>query len=54
MFDEHQEGDEIHVELAEQAPGIEQSLNLDMTFRKLNGDFGYVIGTFYNRIDYYY
>lgn len=54
MFDVHQEGDEIHVELVEQAPSIETSFNLDITLRKFNGDFGYVISAFYNRIDNYY
>ncbi len=54
MFDVHQEGDEIHVELAEQAPSVETSLNFDLTLRKFNGDFGYVISAFYNRIDDYY
>jgi len=54
MFDVHQEGDEIHVELAEQAPSVETSLNFDVTLRKFNGDFGYVISAFYNRIDDYY
>lgn len=54
MFDIHQEGDEIHVELAEQAPSVETSLNFDVTLRKFNGDFGYVVSAFYNRIDDYY
>jgi len=54
MFDVHQEGDEIHVELADQAPSVETSLNFDLTLRKFNGDFGYVISAFYNRIDDYY
>jgi iron complex outermembrane receptor protein len=54
MFDVHQEGDEIHVELADQAPDVETSLNFDITWRKFNGDFGYVISAFYNRIDDYY
>jgi iron complex outermembrane receptor protein len=54
MFDVHQEGDEIHLELAEQAPSVETSLNVDLTLRKFNGDFGYVISAFYNRIDDYY
>lgn len=54
MFDIHQEGDEIHVELAEQAPSVETSLNFDLTLRKFNGDFGYVVSAFYNRIDDYY
>jgi iron complex outermembrane receptor protein len=54
MFEVHQEGDEIYVELADQAPSVETSLNLDVTLRKFNGDFGYVISAFYNRIDDYY
>lgn len=54
MFDVHQEGDEIHVELAEKAPSVETSLNVDLTWRKFNGDFGYVISAFYNRVDDYY
>lgn len=55
MFDVHQEGDEIHIELAEQAPSVETSFNLDVTWRKFNGDFGYIISAFYNSIeDYYY
>jgi iron complex outermembrane receptor protein len=54
MFDVHQEGDEIHVELADQAPSVETSLNFDVTLRKFNGDFGYVVSAFYNRIDDYY
>ncbi|KGJ91273.1 TonB-dependent receptor [Colwellia psychrerythraea] len=54
MFDVHQEGDEIHIELAEQAPSVETSLNFDLTLRKFNGDFGYVVSAFYNRIDNYY
>ncbi|ALO36002.1 TonB-dependent receptor [Colwellia sp. MT41] len=54
MFAVHQDGDEIQVELAEQVPRVETSLNLDLTLRKFNGDFGYVISAFYNRIDDYY
>ena len=54
MFDLHQEGDEIHVELAEQAPNVETSVNVDLTWRKFNGDFGYVVSAFYNRVDDYY
>lgn len=54
MFDVHQEGDETHVELAEHEPSIETSINLDITLRKFNGDFGYVFSAFYNRIDDYY
>lgn len=54
MFDVHQDGDELHVELAEKSPSVETSLNFDVTLRKFNGDFGYVISAFYNRIDDYY
>ena len=54
MFDVHQHGDEIHIELAEQGPSVETSLNLDVTLRKFKGDFGYVVSAFYNRIDDYY
>jgi iron complex outermembrane receptor protein len=54
MFEVHQEGDEIHIEAAQEAPTVETSFNLDLTFRKFNGDFGYVISAFYNHIDDYY
>jgi iron complex outermembrane receptor protein len=54
LFELHQEGDEIHVELAEQAPEIESSFNLDLTWRKFTGDFGFVVSAFYNHIDDYY
>jgi len=54
MFDIEIEGDDIHVELSEEAPNLETALNLDITFRKFNGDFGYVLSAFYNQIDDYY
>ena len=54
MFDVHQEGDELQVALVKQVPSVETSLNVDLTLRKFNGDFGYVISAFYNRIDDYY
>lgn len=54
MFDVHQEGDAIHVELAEHEPSVETSVNVDITLRKFTGDFGYVFSAFYNRIDDYY
>ncbi|WP_246143485.1 TonB-dependent receptor [Colwellia echini] len=53
-FDIHEEDGEIHVESPEQAPRVETSLNFDLTFRKFNGDFGYVLSAFYNQIDDYY
>jgi len=54
LFELHQEGDEIHVELAESSPDVETSFNLDLTWRKFDGDFGFVVSAFYNRIDDYY
>ncbi|MEI6894940.1 MAG: TonB-dependent receptor [Colwellia sp.] len=54
MFDVHQEGDEVHVALADDSPNLETSVNVDVTLRKFKGDFGYVISAFYNRIDDFY
>ena len=55
MFDIHQEEDgEYHAELAEVAPDVETSLNMDVTLRKFEGDFGYILSAFYNQVDNYY
>ncbi len=55
MYDIEQEGDENHVELSSQNPDIETSYSVDFTWRKFEGDFGFVVSAFYNHInDYYY
>jgi len=55
MYEIEQEGDEIHVELASNAPEIETAYSFDLTWRKFEGDFGFVVSAFYNHIeDYYY
>lgn len=55
MYDVEQEGDEIHLALSSQAPEIETSYSLDLTWRKFEGDFGFVVSAFYNHVnDYYY
>lgn len=55
MFALEQEGDEIHVELSSQSPEIETSYSMDLTWRKFEGDFGFVVSAFYNHVtDYYY
>ena len=55
MYEIEQEGDEIHVELASNDPEIETSYSLDLTWRKFEGDFGFVVSAFYNHVeDYYY
>jgi iron complex outermembrane receptor protein len=55
MYDIEQEDDEIHVELSSQDPDIETSYSVDLTWRKFEGDFGFVVSAFYNHVnDYYY
>ncbi|WP_440874741.1 TonB-dependent receptor [Thalassotalea sp. PLHSN55] len=55
IYQIHGEGEDAHLELNEQLPEIESSYNVDLTWRKFEGDFGFVISAFYNRInDYYY
>lgn len=55
MYNIEDEGDEIHVELSSQNPDIETSYSVDLTWRKFEGDFGFVVSAFYNQInDYYY
>lgn len=52
--DEDEHEDEIHVELADHTPAIETSSSIDLTWRKFEGDFGFVISAFYNRVDDFY
>lgn len=55
MFELEQEGDEIHVELSSQDIDVETSYSVDLTWRKFEGDFGFVVSAFYNHVkDYYY
>ncbi len=55
MFELSQEDDEIHVELSPQDIEVETSYSIDLTWRKFEGDFGFVASAFYNHVkDYYY
>ncbi|WP_114326991.1 TonB-dependent receptor [Candidatus Colwellia aromaticivorans] len=55
MFELSQEDDEIHVELSPQDIEVETSYSVDLTWRKFEGDFGFVASAFYNHVkDYYY
>lgn len=54
MYEIEQEGDEMHVELSSNAPEIETSYSFDLTWRKFEGDFGFVVSAFYNHVDDYY
>lgn len=54
MYELEQEGDEIHVELSPHDPDLETSYSIDLTWRKFEGDFGFVVSAFYNHVDDYY
>ena len=55
IYELEQEGDEIHVEFAAKDPDIETSYSIDLTWRKFEGDYGFVVSAFYNHVtDYYY
>ena len=54
LYDVHVEDDEVHIELGEQDVDKETSYSIDLTWRKFEGDFGFVISGFYNHIDNYY
>lgn len=54
-FSLHGENDhDFHVDLATKEPELESSANIDLTWRKFEGDFGFVANVFYNQIDNYY
>ncbi|NQY87372.1 MAG: TonB-dependent receptor [Colwellia sp.] len=55
MFELSAEDDEIHVEFSPQDIEVETSYSIDLTWRKFEGDFGFVASAFYNHVkDYYY
>ncbi len=54
LYEIHQHDDHIHIELGDQNVSLETSYNLDLTWRKFEGDFGFVISAYYNHIDNYY
>ena len=54
LFEVHEEDYELHVELSDQNVELETAYNLDITWRKFEGDFGFVASAFYNHIDDYY
>ncbi|GHF82944.1 TonB-dependent receptor [Thalassotalea marina] len=51
LYELHYEGEDVHVELGDQRLELETSTNLDITWRKFEGDLGFVVGAFYNQID---
>jgi iron complex outermembrane receptor protein len=54
LFEVHEEEHELHVDLSDQNVELETAYNLDITWRKFEGDFGFVASAFYNHIDDYY
>lgn len=50
---EEDEGD-FHFDLARTDVELEKSNNLDISLRKVDGDFGFIVNAFYNAIDNYY
>lgn len=54
LFEAHEEGDELHFEPVSSKPEMEKSTNIDITFRKFEGNVGIILNAFYNQIDNYY
>ncbi|GGW77902.1 TonB-dependent receptor [Alteromonas halophila] len=54
LFAQHQEGGETHFELTEETIDLETANNIDLTFRKTQGDVSFVLNAFYNQVDNYY
>jgi len=51
LFDVHEDG---HFGLSEQTIDLETANNIDLTFRKTQGDIGFIFNAFYNQVDNYY
>lgn len=54
LFGLHEESGEAHFELADEAIRLETSNNIDLTFRKHEGDVGVILNAYFNKIDDYY
>lgn len=54
LFALHKDDDETYIGLTEQDIDLETANNIDLTFRKTQGDLGFIINGFYNQIDNYY
>ncbi|KDC50170.1 TonB-dependent receptor [Pseudoalteromonas fuliginea] len=51
LFDLDEDG---HLGLSEQTIDLETANNIDLTFRKTQGDIGFIFNAFYNQVDNYY
>ena len=54
LYELHREGDEVHFDLSDDDLKMEKSNNVDISYRKFDGDFGVIFNVFYNRIDNFY
>lgn len=55
LFGAHQDSGEVHFELSDAKFELETSSNIDLTFRKHEGDLGIILNAFFNQVnDYYY
>lgn len=55
QFEAHEEDGEIHIDLHATPIKLETSNNFELTYRHFEGDLGYMVNVFYNRVnDYYY
>ncbi len=55
LFELHEEeGEEAHFELSDEDVELETSNNIDLSFRKFEGDLGIILNAFYNKVDDYY
>lgn len=54
LFDLHNDDGEAHFELSKARLPMETSNNIDLSFRKYEGDVGILLNAFYNQVDDYY
>ncbi|WP_286270697.1 TonB-dependent receptor [Thalassotalea hakodatensis] len=54
LFARHQHDDESHIGLTDEVIDLETANNIDLTFRKTQGDVAFVLNAFYNKINNYY
>lgn len=54
LYEAHEEDDELRFEPSSGKPDMEKSTNIDITFRKFEGNIGIILNAFYNEVDNYY
>ncbi len=54
LFEAHEEGEEVHFDPIAHSPEMEESTNIDISFRKFEGTVGIILNAFYNKVDNYY